>query len=124
MDLNQILEALHALDDATFNSAIEAALNDRADNDGRAGIDQWVVADTGWTRYDADDMPNQPDPARKGFQDLHTLVQAARNLKSEEGENTEYDRALVELIADTTGHGSDEGRAAVHHLVFDPPREF
>lgn len=30
-------------------------------------------------------------------------IQAAQSLKSEHGENPEYDRALVELIADTFG---------------------
>lgn len=66
----------------------------------------------------------ESDPARKGFQDLHTLVQAARNLTSEDSENSEYNRALVELIADTTGLGSDEGRAIVERLVNGKTRDF
>jgi hypothetical protein len=36
------------------------------------------------------------------------LIKLARGLKSEEGENKEYDRALVELVTDAAGLSMDE----------------
>lgn len=36
------------------------------------------------------------------------VLDAAKDLASEEGENTEYDRALVELTATLLGHSSDD----------------
>lgn len=42
------------------------------------------------------------------------LIALARGLKSDDGENPEYDRALVELISDAAySAGDDETRAEV-----------
>jgi hypothetical protein len=45
------------------------------------------------------------------------LVDAARGLRSEHGENPEYDRALVELVAHAVGMGADEHRALIERMV-------
>ena len=47
-----------------------------------------------------------------------TLIIIGRGLRSEDGENPEYDRALVEIIAEFCGYPideSDDARAAVLH---------
>lgn len=64
--------------------------------------------------------PNVPLPQAG----LHHLVQIARDLKSENGENPEYDRALVELVASASGYGDEPHREVMRHLVLDEPREF
>lgn len=38
---------------------------------------------------------------------INTLIEYARQLASEHGENPEYDRALVELVSDCCGVGQD-----------------
>ena len=69
----------------------------------------------------------QPDPNRTGV-DLHSIVQVARGLRSEDGENAEYDRALVELIANSTPTPEaldyDGKRAMIEHLVLGEQRQF
>lgn len=50
------------------------------------------------------------------------LLSTAKGLASEDGENPEYDRALVELCVDTLGvAGDDQARAFVTHLVTQGP---
>lgn len=44
------------------------------------------------------------------------IIRTARDLRSVEGENPEYDRALVELASDLIGT-DDEGRAIVEALI-------
>lgn len=41
----EIADALFAMNDATFNQVVHAAMTRRARNDGRGGIDQWQVGD-------------------------------------------------------------------------------
>ena len=44
------------------------------------------------------------------------LIHNARSLKSEHGENPEYDRGLLELTADTLGY-PEEGREVIAHRI-------
>lgn len=46
----------------------------------------------------------------------NAIVSAARDLKSEEGENPEYDRALVELASRVLGVDADE-RSRIAWLI-------
>lgn len=46
-----------------------------------------------------------------------TIIDTARRLVSEHGENPEYDRALLELVSDLTGMGQDESRGDVSVLL-------
>lgn len=39
---------------------------------------------------------------------VSALLEAAQNLKSEDRENPEYDRALLELVSDATGLSKEE----------------
>ena len=50
---------------------------------------------------------------------LAHLVAIAQDLKSEDGENPEYDRALIELIRDAFGIGydMDDGRVIVERMI-------
>lgn len=52
---------------------------------------------------------------------LNHMIRVAANLTSEDGENPEYDRALVELIVDTQGVGvdMDDGREIVQRMIAD-----
>ena len=45
------------------------------------------------------------------------IKDAARNLASEEGENPEYDRALVELAGELLGYSTSEDREYVENLL-------
>lgn len=47
---------------------------------------------------------------------IDDLVHLARSLRSEQGENPEYDRALVELVSDATGR-TEEQRGEVEDLL-------
>ena len=49
------------------------------------------------------------------------LIRAAVDLRSENEENPEYDRALVELISDVIGIDSDH-RSAIEFIVLGSPR--
>lgn len=50
--------------------------------------------------------------------DFHKLVKAAAGLISEEAENSEYDRALVELVCDASGYGlTDEDKGTVEKII-------
>ena len=44
------------------------------------------------------------------------LVQAAQELRSEDGENPEYDRALVELVSRASGNSDDSFPSVAHTL--------
>jgi hypothetical protein len=48
---------------------------------------------------------------------LLQLLNSAKSLKSEDGENPEYDRALVELIADVSGHPMEQSKPQVAALL-------
>jgi hypothetical protein len=45
------------------------------------------------------------------------LIKLARDLKSEDGENPEYDRALVELITDAAGMTMEYGRPTIAEQI-------
>lgn len=47
------------------------------------------------------------------------VIAAARGLRSMDGENPEYDRALVELSADLLGYGDDGFREALRVAILD-----
>lgn len=51
------------------------------------------------------------------------LIRNASYLKSESGENPEYDRALVELVRDTAGLTRDEAAAAIGVVGYIPNGE-
>lgn len=51
--------------------------------------------------------------------DRDFLVETAKRLGSEQGENPEYDRALVELVGFTLGY-SVHGLEAVRNMIFGP----
>jgi len=51
---------------------------------------------------------------------IRQLVRLAQELASEDHENTEYDRALVELVMDAMGLDHDEYRSHVRKLITDP----
>ena len=57
-------------------------------------------------------MP-KPDRNRELF--LGQIIEIARGLKSDDGENVEYDRALIELVCEAAGLplGDTENRNAV-----------
>lgn len=47
------------------------------------------------------------------------IIEAARELRSVEGENVEYDKALVELTAHVLGCATDEARPYIEMLILD-----
>jgi len=47
----------------------------------------------------------------------HRLVIEARGLRSDDGENPEYDRALVELVTRVLGLGHDEHGPIMEELI-------
>ena len=47
------------------------------------------------------------------------LIQEAQLLKSEDGENKEYDRALVELIGYVLGYDSDNQKEIADYIGID-----
>ena len=48
---------------------------------------------------------------------VERLIKLARDLKSEHGENSEYDRALVELVTDAAGLPMNGGKEQVARLL-------
>lgn len=52
---------------------------------------------------------------------LDALIAKARSLTSEDGENAEYDRALVELVASATPGDNDLARARASHQILGTP---
>ena len=48
---------------------------------------------------------------------LERLVAAAKSLASDDGENAEYDRALVELVASVTSGDTDWARERAEHQI-------
>jgi hypothetical protein len=50
---------------------------------------------------------------------IRELIDLARGLKSEHGENAEYDRALLELVTDAT-HIAQTDRALIADLIGVP----
>lgn len=50
------------------------------------------------------------------------IMQAAANLLSDDGENLEYDRAIVELVSDTCGFSTDDREATEALLRNLPPQ--
>lgn len=44
-------------------------------------------------------------------------IQAAQTLASSDGENAEYDRALVEMTLELIGLNYNEDRATIHRLI-------
>lgn len=51
---------------------------------------------------------------------MNYLIEIARGLRSEDGENPEYDRALVELICHAYGLESDSSRAHIAETIGIP----
>lgn len=48
---------------------------------------------------------------------IKNLIDEARDLRSESGENPEYDRALVELVTRACGISHDEGHDEIEGIV-------
>ena len=51
------------------------------------------------------------------FKDSHNIIMAAAGLLSEEGENSEYDRALVEVTCTLMGLSVEENRKRVEQIL-------
>jgi len=53
---------------------------------------------------------------------MSDIINKARDLRSVEGENPEYDRALVELTASILGLPIDEFRDSLSELILTAPK--
>jgi hypothetical protein len=62
-------------------------------------------------------VPEDEAPVLLSLCEGERLIDTARDLRSEHGENPEYDRALVELVANALGFGDDEHRPLIERMV-------